>query len=136
LQEERPDPLTVSVVFLHRSIYKLLQNVKVNSLGLDSLERLLQVSLTRLIKDHVLLAGSTAARGKAQLPKAHSISSNLNWVGQSKSVSEKKVKSPDVKADRGGDGSHKRGTFNNNSFLSLYHALLIDYPGRRRVPYV
>jgi hypothetical protein len=89
------------------------------------------MALCRLIKEHILLGGVNPKDKTQKIPRAHSSASGLNKLTNRRGESDQKHNNP-IKSSIPEEGGQKRG-LNHLTFLSLYHALLIDYPGRKRV---
>ena len=122
----------MSIVFLHKSIYKLAQNISIAGLSPEFMRHHVLISLTRLIKDHIVLVVSSRKEKQSKMPRAHSTADGLKLAVQSRDDAGGKIGHATASKRHGEEGAAKKGG-GSHTFLSLYHSLLIDYPGRRRV---
>lgn len=115
MQEDSKGDITVSLVFFQKNIHKLLQNVNIDAINLGFMERHLQITISKLIKDLVVLSSQSRQQKEKKIPRTTSSKSGLNL--EKTTLPEK---------------NWKKGN-SSNMFISLYHSLLIEYPGTKKV---
>lgn len=138
IQEDTKGDITVSLVFFQKHIHKLLQNINIDAINLAFIERHLHMTISRLIKDYVVLANHTRQQKDKKIPRIHSSNANLNLVSSQAADLRSSIKMKSGMQNmlpseaRLTESVLKRGN-TSNMFISLYHSILIEYPGTKKV---
>lgn len=136
VQQDTKADITVSLVIFQKHIHKLLQNICVQAINVKFMQRHLEITISRLIKDYIVLASHAKSSTNAKkIPRSHSSAAGLGQLiadirGSIKSKAGISAMMPVEGAAK--DSGMKRGN-TSNMFISLYHSLLIDYPGTKKV---
>lgn len=116
IESKSPYRCSLHLVLHHKQdarwLTKILQNIYVGSISKDFMEQYLYISISRLIKDFIILQSTT----------------------RNQKDPEKHLDEPE-RADHAGNLS-KRPQGGSNSFINLYNYLLKEYHGRKRVIYL
>jgi hypothetical protein len=120
-------------VVLHHGVQKLLQNIGVQAVSLKFMAKHLEATLARLVKDHVVLAAPGKSQaGHRRVARTLSSAAGLGQAAGDLRTSIRSRSGLHAVLPAESPARPKRHG-NNNMFLSLYHGLLIDYPGTRKV---